>query len=105
MKKVLFSIHETVWWVVSELEDWLYPYKDREITKPLWAEDYENVDVDEVSYLKSQITANNDRIERLQNEMIYVSSKINDINIILNQRVDEGQKGSEVIIKEGKETS
>ena len=105
MKKVLFSIHETVWWVVSELEDWLYPYKDREITKPLWAEDYENVDIDEVSYLKSQITANNDRIERLQNEMIYVSSKINDINIILNQRVDEGQKGSEVIIKEGKETS
>ena len=46
MKKILFTIHETVWWVVAELEDWLYPYRDREVTKPLWAENYD-VDIDE----------------------------------------------------------
>ena len=38
MKKIFFIIHETVWWFVAELEDWLYPYKDREVIKPLWAE-------------------------------------------------------------------
>ena len=25
----MFAIHESVWWIVSEIEDWLYPYKDR----------------------------------------------------------------------------
>ena len=29
LKNLTFSIHEAVWWVVSEIEDWLYPYKDR----------------------------------------------------------------------------
>ncbi len=28
-KRVMFAIHESVWWIVSEIEDWLYPYKDR----------------------------------------------------------------------------
>ena len=28
-KKLMFTVHEIVWWTVSELEDWLYPYKDR----------------------------------------------------------------------------
>ena len=110
MKKFLFNIHEMVWWFVSEVEDWLYPYRDREVTKPLWAEDYENVDIDDASYLKSQITANNDRIERLQNEMIYVTSQINGINTQLNnlnnpKQSDEGQEGSKIIVEEGEKTS
>ena len=29
VKNILFTIHESVWWIVSEIEDWLYPYKDR----------------------------------------------------------------------------
>ena len=29
IKGILFNIHEAVWWVVAEIEDWLYPYKDR----------------------------------------------------------------------------
>ena len=28
-KNFMFSIHEGLWLIVSELEDWLYPYKDR----------------------------------------------------------------------------
>ena len=28
-KNLMFTLHESVWWIVSELEDWLYPYKDR----------------------------------------------------------------------------
>ena len=75
MKKILFTIHETVWWVVSELEDWLYPYKDREVTKPLWAENYE-IEVDETSYIKSQLQGNAERIERLQSEMIHVMNEL-----------------------------
>jgi len=76
MKKIFFTIHETVWWVVSELEDWLYPYKDREVTKPLWAEGYNGIEVDETSYIKSQLQGNAERIERLQSEMIHVMNEL-----------------------------
>ena len=101
--KPLFKIREIAWAVVSEVEDWLYPYRTDD-TEPLWAE--KDVDDDSiVTYMKAQMDANNDRIDRLQSEMLYVTSQINDINIILNQRVDEGQEGSKTIIKEGKETS
>ena len=27
--KVLFKIREFTWVIVSEIEDWLYPYRDR----------------------------------------------------------------------------
>ena len=72
---MLFKIREAVWWFVAELEDQLYPYRDREITKPLWAEGYDE-DASEIIYLKSQVNSANERIERLQSEMIYVQDQI-----------------------------
>ena len=29
IKNLLFNIHEAIWWIVAEIEDWLYPYNDR----------------------------------------------------------------------------
>ena len=31
IKRVMFGIHEAVWWIVAEIEDWLYPYYDRPV--------------------------------------------------------------------------
>ena len=101
--KLLFKLREFAWACVSEVEDWLYPYRTDD-TEPLWAEK-DGDDDSVVSYIKAQMDANNDRIDRLQSEMLYVTSQINDINIILSQRVDEGQEGSKTIVEEGKETS
>ena len=101
--KPLFRLRELAWAIVSEVEDWLYPYR---VDPDSYLEDDGAVDDDSiVTYLKAQNNANNDRIDRLQSEMLYVTSQINDINIILNQRVDEGQEGSKTIVEEGKETS
>ncbi len=75
IKRFFFGIHELVWWFVAELEDWLYPYRDRSIEKPMWAEDYDG-DVDEVAYLKNQQQSSNERIERLQAEMIHVLNEL-----------------------------
>ena len=102
--KPLFKLRELAWAIVSEVEDWLYPYRTDD-TEPLWAE--KDVDDDSVvTYMKAQMDANNDRIDRLQSEMLYVTSKIHDINIMLkNLNIDEGQEGSKTIIEEGKETS
>ena len=112
MKKIFFTIHETVWWVVSELEDWLYPYKDREVTKPLWAEGYDS-DPDEVEYLKSQMSSANERIERLQSEMIFVQSVINSLSdkrrsfVVKSDQtnLNERQSSSEENYQASKETS
>ena len=30
-KRIMFNIHELTWWVVSQIEDWLYPYCDRPV--------------------------------------------------------------------------
>ena len=72
----MFAIHEIVWWTVSEIEDWLYPYNDRltpeerfevRVKDPISGENWM---VEE--YIKEQ----NQRIERLQDEMIYVKYRI-----------------------------
>ena len=102
--KPLFRIREFAWACVSEVEDWLYPYRV-DATEPLWAEGVDE-DVNEITYLKAQNNANNDRIDRLQSEMLYVTSQINEINIMLkNLNIDEGQESSKTIVEEGKETS
>ena len=102
--KLLFKLREFAWAIVSEVEDWLYPYRTDD-TEPLWAEN--NVDDDSVvTYMKAQMDANNDRIDRLQSEMLYVTSQISEINSMLkNLNIDEGQEGSKTIVEEGKETS
>ena len=102
--KPLFKIREIAWAIVSEVEDWLYPYRTDD-TEPLWA-DKDGDDDSVVTYMKAQMDSNNDRIDRLQSEMLYVTSKIHDINIMLkNLNIDEGQEGSKTIVEEGKETS
>ncbi len=99
--KPLFKIREFAWAIVSEVEDWLYPYR---VDPDSYLDDEQPVD--EVVYLKAQMNSNNDRIDRLQSEMLYVTSKIHDINIMLkNLNIDEGQESSKAIVEEGKETS
>ena len=99
--KLFFKIREFAWVIVSELEDVLYPYR---VDPDSYLDDEQPVD--EVVYLKAQMNSNNDRIDRLQSEMLYVTSKIHDINIMLkNLNIDEGQEGSKTIVEEGKETS
>ena len=101
--KLFFKIREFAWVIVSEIEDILYPYRV-DADKPLWEETEQPTD--DLIYLKAQNNANNDRIDRLQSEMLYVTSQINEINTMLkNLNIDEGQESSKIITEEGKETS
>ena len=76
--KILFKIREFAWVVVSEIEDWLYPYRNRltpeeqfeiRVKDPMSGE---NFMVEEV------IQQQNERIERLQDEMINVQMKLSE---------------------------
>ena len=103
--KPLFRIREFAWVIVSEVEDWLYPYRT-DATEPLWAENNDPTDDSVVTYMKAQMDANNDRIDRLQSEMLYVTSQISEINNMLRDHNNyEGQESSKTIIEESKEAS
>ena len=111
MGQFFFKIQEAAWWFVAELEDALYPYRDREVTKPLWAEGKDD-DYGELAYLKSQMESANQRIERLQSEMIFCQSAINSlsdkrkISIKPDQtKLNEGQESSKENHQTSKETS
>ena len=51
--KPFFKIREIAWAIVSEVEDWLYPYRTDD-TEPLWAENNDPTDDSVVTYLKAQ---------------------------------------------------
>ena len=76
LKNLIFSIHEAVWWVVSELEDWLYPYKDRLTPEESFQIRVKDFDTGENYMVEEIIQSQNERIERLQDEMINVQNKL-----------------------------
>ena len=74
--KVLFKIREFAWVIVSEIEDWLYPYHNRltpdeqleiRVKDPMSGENF---------MVEEHIQQQNERIERLQYEMIKVQMKL-----------------------------
>ena len=76
IKRFMFNIHEAVWWVVAEIEDWLYPYHDRltpedkfeiRIKDPILGEEY---------MVEEHIKGLNEKINRLQDQMIDVNEQL-----------------------------
>ena len=78
MNKILFNIREFLWVIVSEVEDWLYPYRNRltpdeqfeiRVKDPMSGENF---------MVEEHIQSINERIERLQDEMINVQMKLSE---------------------------
>ena len=74
--KLLFKIREFAWVIVSEIEDWLYPYRNRltpdeqfeiRVKDPMSGENF---------MVEEHIQSQNERIERLQDQMIDVLEKL-----------------------------
>jgi len=74
--KILFKIREFAWVVVSEIEDWLYPYRNQltpdeqfeiRVKDPMSGENF---------MVEEHIQSINERIERLQDEMINVQMRL-----------------------------
>ena len=75
-KNVMFAIHESVWWIVSEIEDWLYPYKDRMTPEERFEIRVKDFNTGENYMVEEHIQSINERIERLQDEMIWAKERI-----------------------------
>ena len=74
--KILFKIREFAWVIVSEIEDWLYPYKDRLTPEESFQIRVKDFDTGENYMVEELIQSQNERIERLQDEMINVQNKL-----------------------------
>ena len=73
---ILFKVREFVWVIVSEIEDWVYPYRTRLSPE----EKYEHGMLDpmtgETTMIENLLQADNERIQRLQDEMINVQDRL-----------------------------
>ena len=73
---LLFKVREFIWVIVSEIEDWVYPYRTRLSPE----EKYEHGMLDpmtgETTMIENLLQADNERIQRLQDEMIYVMDRL-----------------------------
>ena len=76
--KILFKIREFAWVVADEIADWLYPYHNRltpdeqfevRVKDPMRGENF---------MVEEHIQSINERIERLQDEMINVQMKLSE---------------------------
>lgn len=74
VKRILFGTQEIIWLFVHGIEDWLYPYCDRPVE--YLNDDYGEDSNDEINFLKIQMESANERIQRLQHEMLHVQATV-----------------------------
>ena len=96
IKGILFNIHEIVWWFVAEIEDWLYPYKDRltpedkfeiRVKDPILGEEY---------MVEEHIQALNEKIDKLQDQMMDVNHRLQEHEKKLQFRIRAKQSSPSV---------
>ena len=96
IKGIMFNIHEAVWWVVAEIEDWLYPYHDRltpaekfeiRVKDPVSGEDF---------MVEEHIQGLNEKISRLQDQMMDVNQQLQEHERRLKTRIQPRGESSSV---------
>ena len=78
MMKVLFKIREFAWVVADEIADWLYPYRNRLTPEEQFEVRVKDPMSGENFMVEEHIQQQNERIERLQDEMINVQMKLSE---------------------------
>ena len=74
--KILFKVREFVWVIVSEIEDWVYPYRNRLTPEEQYEHEMRDPITGEIEMVENLIQSQNQRIERLQDEMINVMNRL-----------------------------
>ena len=74
--KILFKIREFAWMVADEIADWLYPYRNRLTPEERFEIRVKDPMSGENFMVEELIQQQNERIERLQDEMINVQMRL-----------------------------
>ena len=76
--KILFKIREFAWMVADEIADWLYPYRNQLTPEEQFEVRVKDPMSGENFMVEEHIQSINERIERLQDEMINVQMKLSE---------------------------
>ena len=74
--KILFKVREFAWEVASLIEDVLYPYRNRLTPEEKYEHEMIHPITGEIEMVENLIQSQNQRIERLQDEMINVMNRL-----------------------------
>ena len=74
--KILFKIREFAWVIADEIADWLYPYHNRLTPEEQFEVRVKDPMSGENFMVEEHIQSINERIERLQDEMINVQMRL-----------------------------
>ena len=85
--KILFKVREFVWVIVSEIEDWVYPYRTRLTEEEKYEHGMKDPMTGEITMIENLLQADNERIQRLQDEMINVQNKLVELDQKLKTRI------------------
>ena len=80
MKKLIFTVREYLWWGSEILSDILYPYTDDK-----YDSNSEKITINTQSILDDYMMSTNERVERLQSEMILVQKQLHKLQSELEQ--------------------
>ena len=80
MKKLIFTVREYLWWGSEILSDILYPYTDDK-----YESNSAEVTINTQSILDDYMMSTNERVERLQSEMILVQKQLHKLQSELQQ--------------------
>ena len=76
---ILFKVREFVWVIVSEIEDWVYPYRTHLTEEEKYEHGMKNPMTGEITMIENLLQADNERIQRLQDEMINAQNRLYDL--------------------------
>ena len=76
IKKLMLNIHEMIWWFVAEIEDWLYPYHDRLTPEDKFEIRVKDPYTGEQYMVEEHIQGLQEKINRLQDQMIDVNEQL-----------------------------
>ena len=102
---ILFKVREFVWVIVSEIEDCLYPYRTRLSPEEKYEHGMKDPMTGEITMIENLLQADNERIQRLQDEMIHIQNRVYEIEENLKSINTYSKKSNQINPNEGQESS
>lgn len=102
---LLFKVREFVWVIVSEIEDWVYPYRTRLSPEEKYEHGMKDPMTGEITMIENLLQADNERIQRLQDEMIHIQNRVYEIEEDLKSINTYSKKSNQINPNEGQESS
>ena len=76
MKKFLFDMREFAWMVADEIADWLYPYRNQLTPEEKFEVRVKDPMSGEMWMIEELIQQMNQKVDKLQDDMMYVRDKL-----------------------------